>query len=266
MMSSNQQPINTVNSNLKGTTTQGDLQGSNLQGTYQDPSYGQSNLQGTSGLQGTTYGQSNLQGTTYGQTIDPLTDRSGMTGTYGTSSGLNSGMGTTGTYGSTTDNTTGTTTNTNESGGFGKTIMNASMPFIGPLRIFTFDPHATSTKLNLEENQLQYDVIVELPGIPKSNIKVQLEKNGIVEIFAARDMDDLNLLLANQVDDSGERASMKPRGEYHRRKFCVPSDANRESLRAKFENGILTITMLKLKQDELARQRADNKREYYSVE
>jgi len=257
-MSSQQQQQQPLSSTLKGV--QSDLQGSNLQG---------SNLQG-----------SNYQGTTsYGQgSTDPLMDKSGLTsgtysgsgtsGTYtgtGTGSSLTSGTTTTGTYG-TDANTVDNTTTNNESGGFGKTIMNASMPFIGPLRIFTFDPHATSTKLNLEENQLQYDVLIELPGIPKSNIKVQLEKNGIVEVFAARDIEDLNILLANQVDDSGDRANMKPKGEYHRRKFCVPSDANRDSLHAKIENGILDITMMKLGQDELARQRASNTRQHYSVE
>ena len=72
-----------------------------------------------------------------------------------------------------------------------------------------------------------------------------MDSHGIVEVLAALDPADLKLML-DQHDSLDRRiADMKPRNTYHRRKFRVPSDADKNTFRARFQHGVLIMTIQK---------------------
>jgi len=110
---------------------------------------------------------------------------------------------------------------------------------IGPLRIFAFDPNATETKIELRETDRDYNILLYMPGLIKKHVKLWVDDNRVVEIEAAEYSEE-------RLEFQREEDTSRPRtGHYHHRKFTIPSDAKRDSLRVFMEHGVLAITLLK---------------------
>ncbi|MCL4325777.1 MAG: Hsp20/alpha crystallin family protein [Candidatus Thermoplasmatota archaeon] len=97
-------------------------------------------------------------------------------------------------------------------------------------------PHTTPLS-DIIENDKQYQIEVEMPGIKKEDIEINLSQNTI-EISA-------NTKKENREDKNG-KTILKERLEttYHRF-FELPEDIIPDDAKATFENGILTITLPK---------------------
>lgn len=93
--------------------------------------------------------------------------------------------------------------------------------------------------VDIIENDTQYELHVNLPGMKKEDISIQLEDN--------------------RLTISGERhfrnEENKPR--YHRiesgfgsfkRSFTLSNDVERDGIQARFEDGVLTVTLIKKEQ------------------
>lgn len=94
---------------------------------------------------------------------------------------------------------------------------------------------AFTPSAELAQDEKSYLVTLALPGIAKDNIEIKVDK------------DVLSI--------SGERVKSETEGiNYFKREFAygkfernftLPEDANSESIDAKYENGLLTLTILK---------------------
>lgn len=96
------------------------------------------------------------------------------------------------------------------------------------------------------ENENELKVIVDLPGIKKNNIKITLE----------------NEFLTISASNKSESEEKSPEGNYihrerkigeYKRSFRIPKNVCKEDIKAKFEDGTLTLTILKnTKKEDLA--------------
>ncbi|GAQ78636.1 HSP20 family protein [Klebsormidium nitens] len=77
---------------------------------------------------------------------------------------------------------------------------------------------------------------IDLPGVPKDNIKVQLEEGRTLAIRAERDTTPPGQ------DFTLHRAE---RGDYFFRRFRLPANVDTSKIEAKFRNGVLEVTVPK---------------------
>jgi HSP20 family protein len=88
--------------------------------------------------------------------------------------------------------------------------------------------------VDLSENDTHYTITVEIPGVQKDDVHVELQ-------------DDM---LVIHGEKKSEREEKKDRGRYlersygsFSRSFTLPSDADAERLEASFKDGVLTVRM-----------------------
>jgi len=97
-------------------------------------------------------------------------------------------------------------------------------------------------KVNISENEKSFSVNAELPGVKKEDIHVDLAEN--------------------KLTISGEKKSSNEdkKENYHlienrfgsfSRTFHLPDNANREKIEARFEDGVLSLMILKKKEDKV---------------
>lgn len=105
-----------------------------------------------------------------------------------------------------------------------------------PLQRDGFNP-----AVDIVEHDTNYELHVNLPGMSKDDIQIQLEDNRLV-ISGERKY---------QIEDKSEEGA-KPR--YHRiesgygsfkRSFTLSNEIQRDNIQAKFENGVLVVTLNK---------------------
>ena len=111
-------------------------------------------------------------------------------------------------------------------------MMNARSPLYGK--------HARNLmKTDIRETDTNYELAIDLPGFKKDEIHIEL-KNGYLTISAAKGL------------DKDEKA---PEGKYIRqerytgsmqRSFYVGEDVKQSDIAAKFENGVLALTVPKV--------------------
>ena len=103
-------------------------------------------------------------------------------------------------------------------------------------------------KTDVRETKENYEIDVDLPGFKKEDIQVHLE-NGYLTIAAST---------------SDEKEEKNKKGEYLRkerytgrcsRSFYIGATIKEEDIHAKFDNGILTLTLPKKKDDSLSDSR-----------
>lgn len=100
-----------------------------------------------------------------------------------------------------------------------------------PSSDFNFYPHIDITD---DENNIY--VTAEIPGVKKENIKITLQDNILTiqgEKIRGEEKEKRNIFRSERVYGSFTRS------------FTLPDDINPDSVDAKFENGILNITMSK---------------------
>lgn len=114
-----------------------------------------------------------------------------------------------------------------------------SNPFSHQMRsCFTNDKRDSEAfrlpKTNVNELEKEYVLTMEMPGVSKENIEVNIEDDQIVVRGEKTD----------KVTDEGLRRR-EYRSEAFRRSFRVDSTIDRENIKAKLENGILKVTLPK---------------------
>ncbi len=94
-----------------------------------------------------------------------------------------------------------------------------------------------SPKIDISEGEKNINVIAEIPGVNKEDIKIVLEDN-ILTIEGEKKN--------NNVKD-GENFHRSERSYgYFKRCFTLPAEVDSENIEAKYENGILNVSMKKL--------------------
>lgn len=99
-------------------------------------------------------------------------------------------------------------------------------------------------KTDVRETENTYELDIDLPGFKKEDVQVQLE-NGTLTIAAAKSLDK------NEQDEKGRYLRQERYTGQCSRSFYVGDQVKVEDLSAKFEDGILRISMPKAPQRQL---------------
>ena len=102
-------------------------------------------------------------------------------------------------------------------------------------RVYKALNNQNSPKVDILENDERFLLSFEVPGISKDDIKIWIEK-------------DLLIVSGEKKNSFGENNTRLHRergfGKFER-SFWIPENADRKSVKAEFENGILNITVSK---------------------
>jgi HSP20 family protein len=89
---------------------------------------------------------------------------------------------------------------------------------------------------DIREEETQFVIHADLPGVEPKNIDVSLEK-GVLTIRGRRDLESRD-------EKKGFRRVERVSGEFFRR-FSLPDTADSQSVRARFTNGVLEVSIPK---------------------
>ena len=93
-------------------------------------------------------------------------------------------------------------------------------------------------KTDIREHDEGYELDIDLPGFKKDEIKVELE-NGYLTISATKGADN------DEQDKKGKYIRRERYAGTMQRSFYVGDDVTQEDIKAKFENGILRLSIQK---------------------
>ena len=99
-------------------------------------------------------------------------------------------------------------------------------------------PAASVMKTDVKETDAGYELDIDLPGYKKEDVKAQL-KDGYLTISAETKKDD------DKKDDNGKYIRRERYYGSCSRSFYVGDDVTEEDIRAKFEDGILKVSVPK---------------------
>jgi HSP20 family protein len=89
---------------------------------------------------------------------------------------------------------------------------------------------------DIREEEKQFVIHADLPGVEPKNIDVSLEK-GVLTIRGRRDLESRD-------EKNGFRRVERVSGEFFRR-FSLPDTADSQSVKARFTNGVLEVSIPK---------------------
>ena len=93
-------------------------------------------------------------------------------------------------------------------------------------------------KTDIREHDNGYEVDIDLPGFKKDEISLELE-NGYLTVSAAKGLDK------DEKDDKGKYIRRERYAGAMQRSFYVGDTLTQEDIKAKYENGILSISIPK---------------------
>jgi HSP20 family molecular chaperone IbpA len=99
-------------------------------------------------------------------------------------------------------------------------------------------PAASVMKTDIKENENGFELDIDLPGYKKEDVKAQL-KDGYMTITAESNQDH------DEKDDNGKYIRRERYYGACSRSFYVGEEITEEDIKAKFENGILKISVPK---------------------
>ena len=99
-------------------------------------------------------------------------------------------------------------------------------------------PTTNVMRTDVKENENGYELHIELPGYKKEDVKAQL-KDGYMTISAETKQDN------DQKDENGKYIRRERYYGTCSRSFYVGEDITEEDIKAKFENGVLMVTVPK---------------------
>lgn len=105
-------------------------------------------------------------------------------------------------------------------------------------RMFYGKPFADRMKTDVKENEESYEVAVEMPGIQKEDIRMQLQ-DGYLTITASRNEN------RDEQDESGRYVRRERYSGAMSRSFYVGGHVKEEDIHPKYTDGILSFTIPK---------------------
>lgn len=99
-----------------------------------------------------------------------------------------------------------------------------------------------SPKVNISEDTKNVYISVELPGIRKEDVKVTVNEDNVLTISGTKKREE------TVEDKEGERSYVRMErsfGEFTR-SFVLSDDVKKDKIDAKYENGVLNITLEKV--------------------
>ena len=106
--------------------------------------------------------------------------------------------------------------------------------------------HVMST--DLREDETGYELSVDLPGFKKDQIQLHLE-NGYLTVQAAKDLEE------DEKDTNGRILHRERFSGTMQRSYYIGQSLTEEDVKAKFEDGVLTLSFPKEEQKKLAQRK-----------
>lgn len=100
----------------------------------------------------------------------------------------------------------------------------------------TYYPFDLGAKFSANDSPNEYTVSLDIPGVPIEKVKISIDSN-IVEIEAGEKT-------TTEYTDEGFRRT-ENRQRYYLRRLSIPEDADKDSLKAKLDNGVLVLSIQK---------------------
>lgn len=107
---------------------------------------------------------------------------------------------------------------------------------------------ANVMKTDVTERDGEYELAVDLPGFKKDQIELRLD-NGYLSITAAKNLSE------DKTDENGKLIRQERYAGTMRRSFYIGSSLREEDVKAKFEDGVLTLVFPKQEAKKLAERR-----------
>jgi HSP20 family protein len=112
--------------------------------------------------------------------------------------------------------------------------------------------NATAPAVNVKEDERAYTMEIAVPGIKKEFCRVDINNDGDLELAIENKME-------HKDEDKKDDKKEEKKERYLRREFSysnyqqvytLPDDVDKEHISAKVDNGVLTIDMPKVAQEE----------------
>jgi len=107
-------------------------------------------------------------------------------------------------------------------------------------------PSVPSMALSVEETDSGYVAAVDLPGVPREAIQVEVDANVVTISARAQAPAD------NQLGDKMLYSERRMSG--YRRSFALPAEVDMEKSSARYENGVLTLTLARAAEAKTTKQ------------
>lgn len=91
---------------------------------------------------------------------------------------------------------------------------------------------------DIKEHEDHYEVLIDLPGFKKDEINIELN-DGYLTITASKGLDE------NEEDKKGKIVRQERYAGVMQRSYYVGEEMTHEDIKAKFENGVLTLNVPK---------------------
>lgn len=118
-------------------------------------------------------------------------------------------------------------------------IFDAFNDFFRPM---FYDEKLDSMRTDIRETDTSYELDIEMPGFQKNEIKISLE-NGYLTVGAERTQ-------KKNDEEKGEKSDVryirKECSVSCQRSYYVGDDVEQENVKAKYENGVLTLSLPKV--------------------
>ncbi|KAG4106970.1 HSP20-like chaperone [Neocallimastix lanati (nom. inval.)] len=109
------------------------------------------------------------------------------------------------------------------------------------LKLVEFNP-----KINLSEDENNYYIHADLPGMTKDQVKMEINKDRILTISETTESEITNKMNDNNTNNERKYSIIESSYGKFSRSFNIPEDANLENIQAKMENGVLEVIINKI--------------------
>ena len=124
-----------------------------------------------------------------------------------------------------------------------------AMPSFPDVDRVLYGKHAArEMKTDVREHEDSYEIDMDLPGFKKDQIKLELEQ-GYLTVSAAKGLDK------DETDKKGTVIRQESYAGAMQRSFYVGESLTEEDIKARFENGVLSLTVPKAETKKLPEKR-----------